>query len=101
MYFDHIHAPAPMSTTPLIPNFFFFYYKPLDFISTAHMHMGMGPTLRHGQPTRGHVTKRECLSFPQKSSRANISPSKGGASVAPPHMCWNFDWFDLVPVLCK
>lgn len=77
-------------------------YKPLSSISATHMDMGKGSTLKHEGLTRGHATKGEWLSFLQKSSRASISLSKDGASVAlPPSMCWNFDWFDLVPVLCK
>lgn len=56
--------PAPMSTTSshsqLYALFFFFLnYKPLSSISVAHMDMGMGPTLRHGELTRGHATKGE------------------------------------------
>lgn len=92
----------PHLTPNFTPSFFFFLnYKPLSSISVAHMDMGMGPTLRHGELTRGHATKGEWLSFLQTSSRASISLSEDGASVALLPMCWNFDWSDLVPVLCK
>lgn len=66
MYFDHIHPPAPMSTTSshsqLYALFFFIKrknYTPLSSISAAHMDMGKGPTLKQGELTRGHATKGE------------------------------------------
>lgn len=63
-------------------------YTPLSSISAAHMDMGKGPTLKQGELTRGHATKGEWLSFLQISSRASISLSEDGASVAlPPPPC--------------
>lgn len=37
-----------------------------------------------------------------RQSLAASSPFKGGGGLgAPPHPCWNFEWFDLVQVLCR
>lgn len=81
MYLDYTHYLLPLPLLETIPSTFFsrlhflFFlnrYNPLNLVSTAHIHMGVGLCTEPGQPTRDHIKeKKDCIS--QQSLAANSS----------------------------
>lgn len=94
-----LYTPPISDPYPPIPSVvFFFFYRPLCSVCSAHILIYKGPLLEHGQPPPLKKTVSPCL----RSHQLSLSPQLGVESCellsAP---CWSVYWLDLIQVVCR
>lgn len=99
--FTTTHSTLPITLNGLSPLYLFLFSpfsNSLSLISAAHVCIGWGHLLEHGQPTRAQIPKVVATS----QQLSSVDPQIGvGTHVPLPHPHWNVGWLDPLQILCS